>query len=56
MIETSLVGAVLNGLSHLHGVESRSQFGISLIRGLGGNLTEQTRENFAKEVIIHLYY
>ena len=50
VIETSLVGLVLNGLSHLAGVTNRLQFGVALVRGLGGNLIPGTRENFAKEV------
>ena len=40
----------MNGLSHLHRIKDRSQFAISLIRGLGGNLTETSREEFAKQV------
>ena len=50
VIETSLVGLVLNGLSHLSGVTNRLQFGVALVRGLGGNLMPTSRENFAKEV------
>ena len=50
VVETSLVGCVLNGLSHMTTVSNRLEFGISLVRGLGGNLNENTRESFAKEV------
>ncbi|XP_075448514.1 cytoplasmic dynein 2 heavy chain 1 isoform X2 [Ascaphus truei] len=50
VVETSLVGTVMNGLSHLHGCTDRSQFIISLIRGLGGNLNMKSRNEFAKEV------
>ena len=50
MVETSLVGNVLNGLSHFHRVRDRAQFAMCLIRGLGGNLTETSREEFAKQV------
>ena len=50
VVETSLVGVVLNGLSHFTNVQDRSHFVISLIRGLGGNLMQATHENFAKEV------
>ncbi|XP_053400577.1 cytoplasmic dynein 2 heavy chain 1-like [Mercenaria mercenaria] len=50
VVETSLVGVVLNGLSHLSHVRNKSHFAICLIRGLGGNLNEASRENFAKEV------
>jgi len=50
VVETSLVGNVLNGLSHFHHVRDRAQFAMCLIRGLGGNLTETSREEFAKQV------
>ncbi|CAH2225380.1 cytoplasmic dynein 2 heavy chain 1 [Pelobates cultripes] len=50
VVETSLIGTVMNGLSHLHGCTDRSQFIISLIRGLGGNLSTKSRTAFAKEV------
>ncbi|KAL8191062.1 UNVERIFIED_CONTAM: Cytoplasmic dynein 2 heavy chain 1, partial [Gekko kuhli] len=50
VIETSLVGTVMNGLSHLHGCMERGQFIISLIRGLGGNLNMKSRQEFTKEV------
>ena len=50
VVETTLIGTVLNGLSHLHGVHERSLFTLGLIRGLGGNLNEKTRELFAREV------
>ncbi len=49
-METSLVGNVLNGLSHLHDIKNKAHFAISLIHGLGANLGEGTREDFAKEV------
>ena len=50
VVETTLVGWVMNGLSHLYGVKEKPQFAVALIRGLGGNLNEGTREKFAKEV------
>ena len=50
VIDTTLIGTVLNGLSHLHGVQEKSLFALGLIRGLGGNLNEKTREAFAREV------
>ncbi|XP_025088458.1 cytoplasmic dynein 2 heavy chain 1-like isoform X3 [Pomacea canaliculata] len=50
VVETSMVGMVLNGLSHLHNVQSKAHFAVSLIHGLGGNLNEASREIFAKEV------
>ncbi|XP_041920571.1 cytoplasmic dynein 2 heavy chain 1 [Alosa sapidissima] len=51
VVETSLVGTVMNGLSHLSGVRERGQFVVSLIRGLGGNLNLKSRQEFAKEVL-----
>lgn len=54
MVETSLVGTVMNGLSHLHGCTDRGQFIINLLRGLGGNLNTKSRQEFAKEVTIFL--
>jgi dynein heavy chain 2 len=50
VVETTLVGTVLNGLSHLHGVHDRALFTLGLIRGLGGNLNEKTKEAFAREI------
>ena len=50
MVDTSLVGMVLNGLSHFHQVKDRAHFALCLIRGLGGNLSEKTRQGFATEV------
>ncbi|XP_010008233.1 PREDICTED: cytoplasmic dynein 2 heavy chain 1-like, partial [Nestor notabilis] len=50
VIETSLVGTVMNGLSHLHGCTDHGQFIINLLRGLGGNLNTKSRQEFAKEI------
>ncbi|KAI0210442.1 Cytoplasmic dynein 2 heavy chain 1 [Lamellibrachia satsuma] len=50
VVDTSLVGMVMNGLSHLKNVGTKAQFAVCLIRGLGGNLSEASRENLAKEV------
>ena len=50
VVETTLIGTVLNGLSHLHGVCEKPLFALGLIRGLGGNLNEKTKEAFAREV------
>ena len=44
------MGVVMNGLSQFHEVKSKSHFALCMIRGLGGNLNEATREAFAKEV------
>lgn len=47
---------MLNGLSHLHNVRIKAHFAVCLIHGLGGNLNEGSREEFAKEVgeMLHL--
>ena len=50
VVETTLVGLVMNGLSHLVGVASKGEFSCALVRGLGGNLTSTTRTEFAKQV------
>lgn len=54
VVETSLVGTVMNGLSHLHGCKDHDQFIINLIRGLGGNLNMKSRLEFTKEVNAYL--
>lgn len=54
MVPHSVVALVKSGLSHLDNVKSRSQFVIALIYGLGANLTEETKERFAKNVSIAL--
>ncbi|XP_056229968.1 cytoplasmic dynein 2 heavy chain 1 isoform X2 [Seriola aureovittata] len=51
VVETSLVGTVFNGLSHLNAVAERGQFIVGLLRGLGGNLNVKTRQEFAKELL-----
>ena len=38
MVDTTKVGLVLNGLSHLNGIARKGEFVLGLIRGLGGNL------------------
>ncbi|XP_039269307.2 cytoplasmic dynein 2 heavy chain 1-like [Styela clava] len=50
VVESSLVGSVLNGLSHLHGVKTKTGFLVALLKGLGGNLSTSAREDFAKEI------
>ncbi|ESO93665.1 hypothetical protein LOTGIDRAFT_209197 [Lottia gigantea] len=50
VVETSLVGCVLNGLSHLHNIKNKAHFAICLIHGLGSNISEHHREKFAQEV------
>lgn len=50
VVDTTLVGVTMNGLSHLMGVSCKAEFVCALIRGLGGNLQPSTREKFAKEM------
>lgn len=50
VVETSLVGVVMNGLSHMHGVKVKAEFACCLIRGLGANLSSSAKTAFAKEV------
>ena len=50
IIDTTLVGVALNGLSHLVGVSSKPEFVCALARGLGGNLQPATREAFTKDL------
>ena len=51
IVTTSLVGSVLNGLSHLHGIREKGHFAVGLIRGLGGNLQPSGLNEFAKYVL-----
>ena len=51
VLDTTLVGVAMNGLSHIVGVGSKSEFACALVRGLGGNLSVTSRTAFAKEVI-----
>ena len=50
IIVNSLVGVVMTGLSHLTEVRTSSEFAIGVIRGLGSNLSESSKDTFAKEV------
>lgn len=50
VVNTTQVGVAMNGLSHLVGVASKAEFACALVRGLGGNLPQPTKEKFAKEV------
>ncbi|XP_038123892.1 cytoplasmic dynein 2 heavy chain 1 [Cyprinodon tularosa] len=51
VVETSLVGTVLNTLSHLNAVSERGEFIVGLLRGIGGNLNLKTRNELAKELL-----
>lgn len=50
VVDTTLVGLVRNGLSHVSKVDSDDVPGFvtGLIRGLGGNLAQDAREDFAR--------
>jgi dynein heavy chain 2, cytosolic len=50
VVETTLVGTVMNGLSQLKDANTRTEFICGLIRGLGGNLSIANRVALAKEV------
>jgi dynein heavy chain 2 len=50
VVETTLVGTVLNGLGGVGGATSKLAFVAGLVRGLGGNLGVGDRTAFAKEV------
>ena len=56
VVETTRVGLVMNGLSHMHGVRVKQQFVCSLIRGLGANLSASSQASFAKEVTTRCCY
>lgn len=49
-VDTTLVGWVLNGLSHLSNITSKTHFALALVRGLGGNLPEPQLVEFAQKV------
>jgi dynein heavy chain 2 len=50
VVETTLVGTVMNGLSQLKDVSNKQEFVCGLIRGIGGNLSIANRVSLAKEV------
>ncbi|CAM9408681.1 unnamed protein product, partial [Ectocarpus fasciculatus] len=50
VVDTTLVGTVLNGLVQVAGSTSKADFACGVIRGLGGNLSLADRNSFAKEV------
>lgn len=51
VIPTSMVGTILNGLSHLHGITDKAHFAIGLIRGFGGNMSQSMLNEFAKVIL-----
>ncbi|KAG5188873.1 dynein heavy chain, N-terminal region 2-domain-containing protein [Tribonema minus] len=50
VVDTTMVGTVLSGLSQVTGASSKAEFICGLVRGLGGNLSLADRTAFAKEV------
>jgi len=50
VVDTTLVGTILNGLASITGVSTKLAFLVRLIHGLGGNLSITDRSSFAKEV------
>ncbi|CAM9184751.1 unnamed protein product, partial [Discosporangium mesarthrocarpum] len=50
VVETTMVGTVLNGLSQVAGAATKAEFACGVIRGLGGNLSLSDRSALAKEV------
>lgn len=52
VVETTLVGVVMNGLSHLHDIKTKPEFVCALLRGLGSNLNTTAKSVLAKEVRI----
>lgn len=53
VVETTLVGVVMNGLSHLKNIKSKPEFVCALLRGLGSNLNTAAKSDLAKEVEIY---
>ena len=50
VVDTTLVGTVMNGLSQVRDATTKHEFLCGLIRGIGGNLSLQQRVVLAKEV------
>eukprot|EP00050_Salpingoeca_kvevrii_P020215 m.95860 g.95860 ORF g.95860 m.95860 type:complete len:4292 (+) comp8765_c0_seq1:164-13039(+) len=50
IVPQSIVGLAHDGLSQVRRAENKAEFACGLIRGLGGNLDEQLRERFIREV------
>ena len=51
VVNTTVTGLVVNGLTHVHQAQSKPEFVCGLIRGLGGNLTEGKKVELAKFVL-----
>lgn len=52
VVDTTTVGTILNGLSHVAAASTRSEFVVALIRGLGANLGVSSRTAFAKSLFM----
>jgi len=50
IVDTTLVGTVMNGLSQVRDATSKEEFVCGIIRGLGGNLSLQQRTVLAREI------
>lgn len=50
MIKCSKVGIVLNGISHLTNVKSKTEFLFALLKGFGSNLSDDSKKQYAKEL------
>ena len=51
VVDTTVTGLVVNGLTHVYQVQSKAEFVCGLIRGLGGNLNEGKKAELAKFVL-----
>lgn len=50
VVETTTVGTIMNGLSHVATASTRSEFVCAMVRGLGANLSTASRTSFAKSL------
>ncbi|GIY28883.1 cytoplasmic dynein 2 heavy chain 1 [Caerostris darwini] len=50
VLETSVTGTIINGLSHLKDSKNMSQFAVNLSRGLGSNLKKSSRDALIREI------
>ncbi|KAI3384587.1 hypothetical protein SNEBB_000072 [Seison nebaliae] len=50
VVKTSYVGTINNGLSHLRKADTKEMMTVGLIRGLGANLSLESKNDFAKQI------
>ncbi len=50
IVETTIVGMTMNGLSHLVGAATKEEFLCGLIRGLGSNISPENQAELSNEV------